>query len=232
MNDKGQNNNETTRQEFLLHMYNQMFNDINRHISVVWQPITVLIGSSALLAAGMRDIVSIDIAVALIIVLVGWLIANLYDSAYWYNRNLAIIANIERQFLRQTDLIHIHYYFGIHRSKKSVMTHIRIQWWFGLIIGGLVLLYHIFTEVLKTCLFTSNPTVPLRLELSLPYIALIVIFIFTLLFRINRIRSYEAFIKNSPGIEVDTKGIDFGVGHPIDKSPKSQEQGGKRKASK
>lgn len=223
MNDKGQNNNETTRKEFLLHMYDQMYNDINRHISIIWQPITVLVGSFALLAAGMREIVSIDIAVALVIVLVGWLIANLYDSAYWYNRNLAIIANIERQFLRQTDLTDIHYYFGIHRSKKSVITHIRIQWWLGLFIGGLVLLYHTFAEVLNTRLFNSNPIVPLHWELSLPYIALIVIFIFILLFRINRIRAYAAFIKNSPGIDVDTTGIDYGVGHPTDDKPQEQE---------
>ncbi len=223
MNDEGQNNNETTRKEFLLRMYDQMFNDINRHISVVWQPITVLVGSFALLAAGVRNIVSVDIAVALIILLVGWLVANLYDSAYWYNRNLVIIANIERQFLRQTDLKEIHYYFGRHRSKQSIMTHIRIQWWLGVFIGCLVLLYHIFTEMLKTSLFTSNPTVPLHLGLSLPYIALIVMLVFTFLIRRKRIKSYAEFIKNSPGIEVDTTGIDYGVGHPTDDKPQEQE---------
>lgn len=222
MNDEGYKNHEASRKEFLFHMYNQMFNDINRHISMVWQPITVLVGSSALLAAGMRDIVSIDIAVTLIIILVGWLIANLYDSAYWYNRNLVIIANIERQFLRQTDLRHIHYYFGEHRSKQSIMTHIRIQWWLGVFIGSLVLLYHIFTEVLRTCLFTSNPTVPLHLGLSLPYMALIAILVLTFLIRRKRIKSYEEFIRNSPGIEVDTTGIDYGVGHPTDDKPQEQ----------
>ena len=223
MNDEGQNNNETTRKEFLLRMYDQMFNDINRHISVVWQPITVLVGSFALLAAGVRNIVSVDIAVALIILLVGWLVANLYDSAYWYNRNLVIIANIERQFLRQTDLKEIHYYFGRHRNKQSIMTHIRIQWWLGVFIGCLVLLHHIFTEMLETCLFTSNPTVPLHLGLNLPYIALIVILVFTFLIRRKRIKSYAEFIKNSPGIEVDTTGIDYGVGHPTDDKPQEQE---------
>ena len=223
MNDEGQNNNETTRKELLLRMYDQMFNDINRHISVVWQPITVLVGSFALLAAGMRDIVSIDIAVTLIIILVGWLIANLYDSAYWYNRNLVIIANIERQFLRQTDLRHIHYYFGEHRSKQSIITHIRIQRSLGLFIGASVLLYHLFTEALKTCPLISSPALPFRLELILPYIAALVIFVWTLQLRRHRIRSYAEFIKNSPGIEVDTTGIDYGVGHPTDDKPQEQE---------
>ena len=215
MTNRNVNNNEAVRNEFLLHMYDQMFNDINRHISIVWQPITVLIGSFALMTAGIRDILSIDLAVALIIILVGWLIANLYDSAYWYNRNLVIIANIERQFLKQTDLRHIHYYFGKHRSKQSIMTHIRIQWWLGLFIGGLVLLYHFFTEALKICPFISSPATDFRLELTLPYIAAVVIFIWTLRLRKHRIKSYDEFIKNSPGIDVDTTGVDYGVGHPI-----------------
>ncbi len=223
MNGKGNNNNEDNRKEFLLHMYDQMYNDINRHISIIWQPITVLVGSLAFLVAGMEALVSIDIAVALIIVLVGWLIANVYDSAYWYNRNLVIIANIERQFLRQTDLRQIHYYFGKHRSKVSIMTHIRIQWCLGLITGCLVLLYHIFTQVLKICPFTPNPTATFRLELTLPYIAVIVMFVLALIVRRHRVKSYEEFIKNSPGIEVDTTGVDYGVGHPTDDKPQEKE---------
>ena len=224
MTNRNMNNNESARKEFLLHMYDQMFNDINRHISVVWQPITVLVGSIALIAAGIRDILSIDLAVAFIIVLVGWLIANLYDSAYWYNRNLVIIANIERQFLMQADLRHIHYYFGKHRSKQSIMTHIRIQWWLGLVIGGLILLYHFFTEVLKICPYISTLATNFRLELTLPYIAAVVIFILTFLLRKHRIKSYDEFIKNSPGIDIDTTGIDYGVGHPIDQSTENEKK--------
>lgn len=225
-NDK--NNKESARKEFLLHMYDQMFNDINRHISVVWQPITVLVGSIGLIAAGIRDVLSIDLAVAFIIILVGWLIANLYDSAYWYNRNLVIIANIERQFLKQTDLKDIHYYFGKHRSKQSIMTHIRIQWWLGLFIGGLVLLYHFLTEVLQTCPCISSPATDFRWELLLPYITAVGIFIWAFSLRKKRIKSYDEFIKNSPGIDIDTSGIYYGVGHPIDQGTKNKKQGKKK----
>ena len=220
MDDKRSKDSNSSREEFLLRMYDQMFNDINRHISIIWQPITVLVGSSALLAAGMRDIISIDIAVTFIILLVGWLIANIYDSAYWYNRNLVIIANIERQFLRQTDLRDIHYYFGEHRSKYSMLTHIRIQWYLGVFIGSLILLYHFLTQALKTCPSISSPAIPFRLELLLPYVTGILIFFWLLHWRNHRIRSYAEFVKNSPGIDVDTSGIDYGVGHPIDKGAK------------
>jgi hypothetical protein len=37
------------------------------------------------------------------------------SRSYWYNRNLVIIANIERQFLGRKE---IHYYFGKHRKKS------------------------------------------------------------------------------------------------------------------
>ena len=219
MSNTNMSTDDSARQELLLRMYDQMFNDINRHISIVWQPITVLVGSSALLAAGMRDIISIDIAVALIMLLVGWLIANIYDSAYWYNRNLVIIANIERQFLRQTDLRHIHYYFGKHRSKQSILTHIRIQWYLGLSIGGLILLYHFLTEALKICPYLASPVASFRFELVLPYITAVLTFFGVLQLRKHRIRSYDEFIKNSPGVDVDTTGINYGVGHPTDDKP-------------
>lgn len=229
MANSDKNNKESARKEFLLHMYDQMFNDINRHISIVWQPITVLVGSIGLIAAGIRDVLSIDLAVAFIIILVGWLIANLYDSAYWYNRNLVIIANIERQFLKKSDLKHIHYYFGEHRSKQSIITHIRIQRWLGLFIGGLVLLYHFLTEVLKTCPCISSQATAFRWELLLPYITAVGIFIGTYLLRKNRMKSYEEFIKNSPGIDIDTSGIDYGVGHPIDRGTKNKKPDEKNK---
>lgn len=218
------NDKESVRNTFLLRMYDQMFNDINRHISVVWQPITVLVGSFALLAAGMRDILSIDLAVALIILLVGWLIANLYDSAYWYNRNLVIIANIERQFLKQSDLRHIHYYFGKHRSKHSIMTHIRIQWWLGIFIGGLVLLYHFFSEVLKVSPYFFSPAEDFHLTLILPHIVAVVMFLWLLWLRRHRTKSYDEFLKNSPGIEIDTTGIDYGAGHPIERGAQTPEK--------
>jgi hypothetical protein len=222
MSEKNGSDDNSSRKEFLLRMYDQMFNDINRHISIIWQPITVLVGSFALLAAGMREIISIDIAVTFIILLVGWLIANIYDSAYWYNRNLVIIANIERQFLRKSDLRDIHYYFGKHRSKYSMLTHIRIQWYLGVFIGSLILLYHFLTQALETCPFILRPAIPFRLELLLPYVTGILIFFWLRHWRNHRIMSYAEFVKNSPGIEVDISGIDYGVGHPIDKGNKSQ----------
>lgn len=39
-----------SREDLLLKMYDQMFNDINRHIMVVWQSVGVLVGAFAVFA--------------------------------------------------------------------------------------------------------------------------------------------------------------------------------------
>ncbi len=210
-------NSDSKRQEFLFHMYDQMFNDINRHINIIWQPITVLVGSVGLIAFGERAIIPKDIAISFIIILVGWLIANIYDAAYWYNRDLAIIANIERQFLKQSDIKDVHYYFGEHRSKKNPMlTHMRIQWVLGIFISVIVLLYHLSTRVISA----FQPTNTLCIEMAFPYITALVTFVLVLILRNKRIKSYENFRRISPGIKMDNSEIPDGEGHPVDKPKK------------
>ena len=93
--------------------------DINRHILTIWQSISVLIGAFAIFALVKKNIISIDLSSSIMVLLSAWLISHLFDAAYWYNRNLTMIENIERQFLLKEDLKNIHYYFGekIHMFK-------------------------------------------------------------------------------------------------------------------
>jgi hypothetical protein len=60
------------------------------------------------------------------------------------------------------------------------------------------------------------------LLLILPWIATIAVVVSIVLLRKHYINSYNDFIKNSPGIEIDTTGIDYGVGHPIDQDTKNK----------
>jgi hypothetical protein len=106
-----------SRQEFLLKMYDQLFNDINRHILVVWQSVGVLLSAFAVFALAEKGILPVDYGVTLMMLLVGWLFAHLADASYWYNRNNAMIANIEKQFLLPSDLRDIHYYFAKSLSR-------------------------------------------------------------------------------------------------------------------
>ena len=136
------------RKTFLLEMYRQMFADINRHMTVVWQSVSVVIGAFAIFALVEKAIIPLDIASSLIVMLCAWLYAHMLDAGYWYNRNLVIIANIEKQFLLESDLTDIQYYFGAHRSKKNKMiSQLRIQAFLGVGIAVLVVLSHFIDRV-------------------------------------------------------------------------------------
>ena len=130
-----------------MRMYDQMFNDINTHILVVWQSVGVLVGAFAILALTEKQIITLDIAASLIVLIAAWLIGHLYDASYWYNRNLVIIANIERQFLTQSDLRDVHYYFGKHRRKGSMIMHLKIQYALALGIAFIVVVFHFFARI-------------------------------------------------------------------------------------
>jgi hypothetical protein len=198
------------RKELLLKMYDQLFNDINRHIVVIWQSISVLISAFAIFALVEKNIISPDLASAIIVLLSAWLLSHLYDAAYWYNRNLTMIANIERQFLVKDDLKNIHYYFGKHRPINSMLTHLKIQYALGVGLCCLVVLYHFMTRVIPGLNLGFDHFDSVR---TLPYLILFLSFFFIKWIRKNRQRSYKEFLDNSPGIEINTEGINYGVGH-------------------
>jgi hypothetical protein len=205
----------TNREEMLLKMYDQMFNDINRHILVVWQSIGVLVGAFAIFTLVEKEVVSLDIAASIILLLSAWLLAHLFDAAYWYNRNLVIIANIERQFLQNSDLKDIHYYFGAHRQKNKMIEHLRIQMALGIGLGLIVLAYHFIERILPNLSAPLNNFDPAR---GLPYLLILISFFYLRWLKKHCSDKYEEFMKNSPGIVVDTNGIEYGVGHAHDKS--------------
>jgi hypothetical protein len=199
------------RPEFLIEMYKQMFNDINTHILVVWQSVGVLVGAFAIFALVEKKVVSTDLASALVVLLAAWLLAHLYDASYWYNRNLVIIANIERQFLKQSDLHDVHYYFGEHRKSTSMLTHLRIQWTLGISIATLFTLYHFVTRVLPGI---GAPWARFEIQRTLPYVVGVICFVLLSRLHRDRTQAYTNFLKNSPGIMMDTTGIEYGTGHP------------------
>lgn len=204
------------RKDFLVKMYDQMFNDIDRHHKIVWQTISVLVGAFAVLALVEKKVISIDMATGLIVLLSAWVLTHVYDSNYWYNRNLVIIANIERQFLKPSDLHDIQYYFGKHRDKNSIQTSLKIQRYFCWTIIVLFLIYHFSTSIVpgfKLEFKMEN----IRLEKLIPYVAIVIGYFFVEWIKNKRIKDYEEFLKNSPGIKIDTTGIDYGDGHPVQK---------------
>jgi hypothetical protein len=191
------------RKEFLLKMYEQLWNNINRHILVPWQSVAVLISTLAVFALLEKKLISLDIASTFILIISSWQTAHVLDSSHWVNRNLLIIGNIERQFLAKEDLRYIHYYFGKHRN-GSMFDNFRIQFLLGIAISGLILIYHLENRVLPGI---GSPLSDFEIMRCLPYIILIIcIILITKLYRKNR-KKYRELLKKSPGIEsIDLSG--------------------------
>ncbi len=201
------------RDDLLIKMYETLNNEISRHITVVWQSISVVIGAFTLLSLAEKNLLNIDLAMGIIILLIIWLFDHLIDSGYWYNRNLVIIANIERQFLKVTDLKDIHFYFGSHRADNKMLTHLKIQRNLGVILGVLIIGYHFYTRVIpgfSVELKTEN----IDLIRCIPYI----ISIYGIWYICRQYRKankkYAEFIENSPGIDIDISAVKQSIGHP------------------
>lgn len=196
------------RPDFLIAMYGQLMGDINRHIIVVWQMLGVLAASVAALVFANKEGIPTAYAVLLAIFVSAWVVEHLYDSNYWYNRNLVMITNIERVFLTDSDLDHIHPYFAEHRSSNSFLAHLKIQrnYTVGLVLG--IMLYFTFRDVVPTIDFDR----PIKWLDVLPYAATLWLF-----WKIGSVSDtyagkYLDYLKISPGIKVDRK-IDFGATH-------------------
>ncbi|WP_234014749.1 hypothetical protein, partial [Cronobacter dublinensis] len=146
--------------------------------------------------------------------LIIWLFEHLIDSGYWYNRNLVMIANIERQFLTESDQKDIHYYFGSHRAGNKMLTHLKIQSRLGVGLAIIVIFYHFYTRVYAglSLPLTWENFEPMR---TLPY--LVVLYAFYHIPKQSRAadKKYQEFIQNSPGKTINTTSVNYGPGHPI-----------------
>lgn len=198
------------RSDFLISMYEQMFRDIAQQYTVVWQSAATVFASFAIVAFVEKGLVPIDLAVAIIVLVLTWFLLNVIECSYWYNRNLCIIANIERQFLLKGDLHDIQYYFGAHRPMNKMTSHLQNQAFLGFGLSILMLLYHFFTRVAPGF---SLPIDDFNVVLGLPYVAAGVCAYY--LNRRSGLRrtAYEEFVSNSPGIAIDASSVTYGVGH-------------------
>jgi hypothetical protein len=187
------------REDFLMEMYKQMWTNINRHILVVWQSVSVLLGTLAAFALVEKNIISLDVACSLVLIISAWLVAHTIDANYWFNRNLAIISNIERQFLRPNDLCLIHSYFNAHRKGGPLLDHLAVQALLGGTFSILVLAYHFIERVLPGIGAPLTDFKPVR---ALPY-AIVIVFV-PLLWRWHRnaTQKYDAFRQESPGLKI------------------------------
>lgn len=148
-------------------MYGKMWDNIDRHILVVWQSVGVLAGAFAALVLTEKGTLPIDYSATLVVLVSAWQIAHVFDASWWFNRNLLIVANIERQFLTLDDSHQIHCYFMKHRKAK-ILDHYKIQVIFGTAVSVLILIYHFVKQIYPT-VPSDKATIDLII-MSLPYV--------------------------------------------------------------
>jgi hypothetical protein len=127
-----------------------------------------------------------------------WLLGHLLDASNWYNRNLVIIANIERQFLTDSDQRDIQYYFVHHRPHKMI-THLRLQALLGFAVGGVVLWFHFIERVWPGI---NSPWSNFSSFRALPYVVLVCGSIVVVDLWLRNYYGFTEFKQKSPGIAV------------------------------
>jgi hypothetical protein len=177
-------------------MYVQMWNNINRHLTVIWQSVGVLGGAIAVFALVEKNIVSVDFATAAVVVICFWLMANAYQTSGWFNRNQAIITNIEKEFLTPEDLSKIHPYFAAHRNPESMQGHIRVQFVLAAILAISVTVRHFAIQIWPSIggLWPAFPFHKL-----VPYLLFVVGLIWVFVVRTDVVSGQRFFLQSSPG---------------------------------
>lgn len=186
------------RPEFLLETYRQTSTHLGRHISGVWQCVGVA-GAALIVFAQDKDKSLNDYACALVVLLCGWLAATTLDASNWFNRNLAIITNVERLFLTSADLKLVHPFFDGHRPPGRLAKHFHIQLLLSAAVCLLVLIYH-FVERVQPGF--SLPWSNFQFSRALPY--LLAPMVAVALFRLQRHyqKKDEEFQEAAPGISL------------------------------
>jgi hypothetical protein len=143
---------------------------------------------------GLKLDARLDFAIAVVVLLCAWSICHVFDANNWFERNLHIITNIERQFLNVEDLATIHFYFDKHRRERSthwLITHLKIQVLMTAGLWILLIAYHVYERVL------SMPKI--EWATTVPYVVSAICAVYCYYFAKDRKVDYEALLKRSPG---------------------------------
>lgn len=183
------------RKQFLLKMYDQMWNNISRHINLTGQCVGAVVGSSVLIYFSQSTPQWMDIACSLIYCIWAWLINQIYDSNNWCNRNMAIVSNIERQFLTKSDETEIHCFISGPFKAEHVLQNFKTQVALSISIVSIVGVVHFTQRVFP---WLSGKT-PFEILVLLPIIFFFAFFVSLFIIRRVTFNKQKEFLETSPG---------------------------------
>lgn len=189
----------TDRKDFLLHVYDQAWRNVASHVALVWQAIGVLVGTVALFSLVEKKVLPLDIAATLAILVATWFIQHVYDAWEWFHRNMQLLTNVERQFLRHSDQKIIHHFFKRHLLTTKMPAHFKLQAFLGYGLATIVFAFHLSERVFKERFDPSSASEYLRFA---PLIA-VACGIGAVIFTFQRVVSDNKDLnKEAPGLEV------------------------------
>lgn len=197
--EKSKTRSDERRLDFLLEMYKETSAHLNRHILVTWQSIGVVAGALAVFGFGIANDARLDFVTAVVTVLCAWAIAHVYDANNWFDRNLHIISNIERQFLKQEDLGEVHPYFLSHRretSSKELLLHFQIQALMPLALWVLIIAYHFWKRVWPGF---QSPITNFEFVRAMPYVVAAASVAYCVYVILDTRKGYKTLAEKSPG---------------------------------
>ncbi|SFR58234.1 hypothetical protein [Halogeometricum limi] len=96
-------NSISAREEFLLQMYDQLWESVERVEGGIWSFIAAFAAIAVSFSAGFQGSISIFYAAVFSIIIGFWGMNLSIVSSRWFNRNLIQISNIESEFLEDND---------------------------------------------------------------------------------------------------------------------------------
>lgn len=100
------------RDEFIIAMYQKMWDNISRSITLSWQPFAVVVALTGVLAVAVKGTIPIWFASSVGFVIVAWFFGHIYDANGWFWRNHLIAANIEHYFAEPDDKERLNPFMG------------------------------------------------------------------------------------------------------------------------
>lgn len=137
--------------QFMIHMYDQMFSTIDRSYKNIWEMILAIGGGIGVLQLGTQQF--FDVAVIGYVIGLFWILIRLIDTNHWCNRNLFIIHGIENHFL-DNDANKLFRGFRPNKREKYNVCHfsIKIQIYFVCII----IFLSVSSYIIYKCNFLHN----------------------------------------------------------------------------
>jgi hypothetical protein len=112
---------------FLETMYSQLWNNVNRHVNLAWQPMATLGAALGAIFLVKEQVLDLQVRASIAMVVAFWVLCHLVDASSWVNRNITLIGRIEKEVLADCLIARLGFPVGATRKGSEPILHFRVQ---------------------------------------------------------------------------------------------------------